>query len=238
MSEALPTPPNVIAFPFRAHEAADARVDASDLSLSDERLRIARELHDVVGYSFATIAIQAEIAARALEQRPEQARMALEEIRSASSQTLRELRGILGMLRNLGDSDASRHGLNTLDELAATTTAAGLPTSVEIEGRVRSVPAAVDLAAFRIVQESLTNVLRHARAGSALVTVGYERDCITVQVDDDGSCSCSPISCAPGYGIAGMRERAAALGGELHAGWRDEDGGFRVQARLPVLGRP
>jgi signal transduction histidine kinase len=235
MSEALPTPPNVIAFPLRVHEAEDGWDDAPDASLSEERLRIARELHDVVGYSFATIAIQADVAARALELRPEQARLALDGIRSASTQTQRELREILEMLRNLGDSAASPHGLSTLDELAATTTAAGVPTRVEVEGPARRVPAAVDLAVFRIVQESLTNVLRHARAGSALVTIGYERDCITVRVDDDGSCS--QLSCAPGYGIAGMRERAAALGGELQAG-RHDGGGFRVQARLPVLGRP
>jgi signal transduction histidine kinase len=236
MSEALPTPPNVIAFPLRMHTAEHAQVDAPNVIRSEERLRIARELHDVVGYSFATIAIQADVACRALEQHPEQARLALDGIRSASSQTLRELRGILGMLRSLDDSPASPHGVSTLDELAATTTAAGVPTRVQIRGRVRSLPPAVDLAAFRIVQESLTNVLRHARAGSALVTIGYERDCITVQVDDDGSCS--PISRAPSYGIAGMRERAAALGGELEAGPRHEGGGFQVQARLPVLGRP
>jgi signal transduction histidine kinase len=236
MSEALPTPPNVIAFPLRVHKAEHAPVDAPDVSLSEERLRIARELHDVVGYSFATIAIQADVASRTLEQHPERARLALDGIRSASTKTLRELRGILEMLRSRDDSPASPHGLSTLDWLAATTTASGVPTRVQIRGRVRSLPPVVDLAAFRIVQESLTNVLRHARAGTALVTIGYERDCITVQVDDDGSRS--PISRTPGYGISGMRERAAALGGELEAGWLHENGGFRVQARLPVLGRP
>jgi signal transduction histidine kinase len=236
MSEALPTPPNVIAFPLRVHKAERAQADVPNVSLSEERLRIARELHDVVGYSFATIAIQAEVAARALEERPEQARLALDGIRSASSQTLRELREILGMLRRLDDSPASRHGLSELDELAATTTAAGVPTRVQIRGHVRSLPPAVDLAAFRIVQESLTNVLRHAHAGSALVTIGYERDSITVQIADDGSCAAT--SSAPGYGIAGMRERAAAVGGELETGTQPGGSGFRVRARLPVLGRP
>jgi signal transduction histidine kinase len=237
MSEALSTPSNVITFPLRPpHKAEHAHDDGCRLGVSEERLRIARELHDVVGYSFATISIQADVAARALEQHPEQARLALEGIRSASSQALQELRGVLGMLRSLDDSLASPHGLTTLDELAATTSAAGVPTRVQIQGHMRSLPPTVDLAAFRIVQESLTNVLRHARARSAKVTVGYERDCVTVQVDDDGPCA--TISRAPGYGIAGMRERAAALGGELEAGRRPGGNGFRVRARLPVLGRP
>jgi signal transduction histidine kinase len=236
MSEALPTPPNVINFPLRPHKAEHAHDDGCRLGVSEERLRIARELHDAVGYGFATISIQADVASRALEQHPEQARLALEGIRSASSQALRELRGVLGMLRSLDDSLASPQGLTTLDELAATTSAAGLPTRVRIQGHMRSLPPAVDLTVFRIVQESLTNVLRHARAGSAMVTIGYERDCVTVQVDDDGPCAAS--SRTPGYGIAGMRERAAALGGELEAGRRPGGSGFRVRARLPVLGRP
>jgi signal transduction histidine kinase len=211
-------------------------------AVSEERVRIARELHDVVAYSFATISVQAGVAAHVLEEQPEQAAEALAAIKSASKEALGELRVILGMLRCVDavESPLSAPGLARLDALAASTTASGVPTHARVEGRPRQLPSAVDLAAFRIVQESLANILRHAGPASAVVTIRYERDGLTVEVEDDGGGTAGG-NCAPsegsGHGIAGMGERARALGGEFEAGPRPH-GGFRVRARLPVLGRP
>jgi signal transduction histidine kinase len=241
MSEALSSPSNVIEFPgwrIRTDRSSELEVQRA---VSEERLRIARELHDVVASSFATISVQAGVAVHVLDQQSAQAVEALEAIKSASKEALGELRTILGMLRT-DDDDAARPsapGLGRLDALAANTTAAGVPTQVRLEGRPRPVPAVVDLTAFRIVQESLANVLRHAGPASAVVTISYERDRLTIEVADDGR-GAARSSCEPsegsGNGIAGMGERALALGGQFEADARPE-GGFRVRASLPVLGR-
>jgi signal transduction histidine kinase len=241
MSEALSSPSNVIEFPawrLRTDRSSELEVQHA---VSEERLRIARELHDVVASSFATISVQAGVAVHVLEEQPAQAAEALKAIKSASKEALGELRTILGMLRAVDDDDArpSTPGLGRLDALAANTTAAGVPTQVRLEGRPRSLPAVVDLTAFRIVQESLANVLRHAGQASAVVTVTYERDRLTIEVADDGlgaARSDREPSEGSGNGIAGMGERALALGGEFEANARPE-GGFRVRASLPVLGR-
>jgi signal transduction histidine kinase len=241
MSEALSSPSNVIEFPgwrLRADRSPELEVQQA---VSEERLRIARELHDVVASSFATISVQAGVAVHVLEEQPAQVVEALEAIKSASKEAQDELRAILGMLRSFEDDEVrpSAPGLGRLDALAARTTAAGVTTQVRVEGRTRPLPAAVDLTAFRIVQESLSNVLRHAGPASAVVTISYKRDRLTVEVEDDG-CGDARSNGEPsegsGNGIAGMRERAFALGGEFEAERRPE-GGFRVRARLPVLGR-
>jgi signal transduction histidine kinase len=224
---------------------------------SDERLRIARELHDVLAHNISLINVQAGVALHLMDDDPEQARTALTAIKQASKDTLRELRATLGMLRGVDEEVPRRPtpGLADLPELARQAGTTGLRVTVEVEGERRPLPAPVDLAAYRIVQEALTNVRKHAAAATATVHLSYSAAALTVRVDDDGtggSASGSsgsggrsgggPVEPGPGSaesgggnGIAGMRERAAALGGTLTAGPRSE-GGFRVVARLPVAG--
>jgi signal transduction histidine kinase len=218
----------------RASSESQALVDA-------ERLRIARELHDVVAFSFATIGIQAGVAVHLANKRPDVAAEALREIKAISGEASRELRAILGVLRRTaGAGDAPFHGVAAFDSLAATTSGAGLPTRVVVSGRARSLPPAVDRAAYRIAREALTNALRHAGPASAVVTVRYEPDRLVIEVLDDGrGAERGPAEPAPGggHGIAGMRERALALGGELDAGSQPL-GGFRVRASLPVGVQP
>jgi signal transduction histidine kinase len=215
-------------------EEAQGLVDA-------ERLRIARELHDVVAYSFATINIQAGAAVHVKDDRPEEMAEALRAIRALSTEASRELRAILGVLRRVDGADAepARRELDRLDALAASITSAGLPTQVVRSGRPRPLPQAVDLAAYRIVQEALTNALRHAGPASASVSVDYGPDRLTLTIVDDGPGAAPAIpepSAGSGHGIAGMRERARAIGGELEAGPR-RFGGFRVSASLPLGGQ-
>lgn len=213
----------------RAPHDAEVLVDA-------ERMRIARELHDVVAYSFATISVQAGVGAHVADESPDKAAEALRAIKAISGEASREMRAILGVLRRPGAGDAPLHGLARLDTLAATTTGAGLPTRVVVSGRARSLPPAVDRAAYRIVQEALTNALRHAGPASAAVTVGYEPDRLVILVLDDGrrpERSHREPEVGGGHGIDGMRERALALGGDLEAGPQPA-GGFRVRASLPV----
>jgi signal transduction histidine kinase len=202
---------------------------------SDERLRIARELHDVVAHNISLINVQAGSALHLMDQQPERARAALSAIKDASKETLVELRSVLGVLRQV-DEEAPRSpapGLAHLDDVVARANSAGLPVQVEVEGAANGLPPGVDRAAYRIVQEALTNVTRHAGPARAMVRISYgERD-LVVQVDDDGIGAPGNGVVSPGNGILGMRERAAALGGEVQAGPRP-DGGFRVRAWLPV----
>lgn len=203
--------------------------------IAGERLRIARELHDVMSFSFATISVQAGVAAHVADDRPEQAVEALRAIKAISGEASRELRGILGLLRSPGSAEAAGQGLARLDALAATTTSAGLPTRVVVSGPIDRPSAAVAAAAYRIVQEALTNALRHAGAASASVVVACEAERVIVEVLDDGRGLPERPRARPpgsGHGIAGMRERAQALGGALEAGPVAE-GGFRVRACLP-----
>lgn len=210
---------------------------ANTRGLADsERLHIARELHDIVAHSFATINVQAGVAAHVAGDRPDQAVEALRAIKEISGEASRELRAILGVMRTTEPTEIPLHGLARLNTLAATTTAAGLPTRVVVSGRARSLPPAVDRAIYRIAQESLTNALRHAGASSASVTVGFEPGRIVLEVLDDGpgpGQSHGEPEPGGGHGIVGMRERALALGGELDAGFHPL-GGFRVRASLPL----
>jgi signal transduction histidine kinase len=214
----------------RASDEANALVEA-------ERLRIARELHDVISFSFATISVQAGVAVRLADERPDKAAEALRAIKAISGEAARELRAILGVLRRSARAgDAPFHGVAGLDTLAGTATGAGLPTRVVVSGRARSLPPTVDRAAYRIAQESLTNALRHAGPASAVVTVRYEADRLVIEVLDDGrgpERSDRGPEPGGGHGIAGMRERVLALGGELDAG-PHPGGGFRVRASLPI----
>jgi signal transduction histidine kinase len=203
-----------------------------------ERLRIARELHDVVAYSFATISVQAGVGAHVADTRPDKAAEALRIIKEISGDASRELRAILGILRRADgdDRDPLGHGLAEIARLASTTTDAGLTTSVTVSGRARPLPPALDRAAYRIVQEALTNALRHAGPATASVSLVYEPERLILDIVDDGQGS-SPNSDDPmpgfGHGIAGMRERALAVGGELEAAPQPA-GGFRVRATLPL----
>jgi signal transduction histidine kinase len=200
-------------------------------------MRIARDLHDVVAFSFATISVQAGVAVHLADDRPDAAAEALRTIKAISVEASRELRGIVGVLRRTASAgDAPFHGVAALDALAAATSGAGLPTRVVVSGRARSLPPAVDRAAYRIAQEALTNALRHAGPASAVVTARYEPGRLVIEVRDDGrgpARSDREPEPGRGHGIAGMRERALALGGELDAG-PDPLGGFRVRAALPV----
>jgi signal transduction histidine kinase len=204
---------------------------------SEERLRIARELHDVVAHNISLINVQAGSALHLIDQQPERARTALSAIKVASKETLVELRSVLGVLRQV-DEAAPRSpapGLGRLDEIVSRATSAGLPVAVEVEGASNGLPPGVDRAAYRIVQEALTNVTRHAGPARATVRISYgERD-VVLQIDDDGLGGTTNGSPSAGNGILGMRERAAALGGTVQTGPRP-GGGFRVRAWLPVDG--
>jgi len=219
----------------RAYELAHTRAEEARHRASQERLRIARELHDVLAHNISLINVQAGVALHLMDEQPEQARTALTAIKQASNEALGELRSVLDILREGHEAPprSPTSGLARLDELVAKTEAAGLRVTTRVDGSPRPLPQRVDLAAFRIVQEALTNVTRHAGEASATISIDYgERD-LTVQVEDDGRGRASDMTTGAGKGIAGMRERAAALDGELEAGPLD-DGGFRVRARLPL----
>jgi signal transduction histidine kinase len=218
----------------RSEETARTREEEALRRATEERLRIARELHDVLAHNISMINVQAGVALHLLDERPEQARPALTAIKQASKDALTELRSVLGVLRRV-DDDGSRDPAPTLarvDDLISRAGATGLEVRKRVEGDVRPLPAPVDVAAFRIVQEALTNIVRHAGASAATVTVTYDDDAVTVQVDDDGRGS-ETASLGSGSGIVGMRERAESVGGMLEAG-PETEGGFRVRARLPL----
>jgi signal transduction histidine kinase len=217
----------------QAARALDARRQASE-----ERLQMARDLHDVIGHNISLINVQAGVGLDLMDTRPQQARAALAAIKTVSKDALDELRTMLAALRQ-GDADAPRApapGLDRLDDLAELTRAAGIPVTVQIIGEASSLPAAVGQAAYRIVQESLTNVARHAGPASATVRLAHGPDGLDIEVCDDGHpAGTNGASPGAGSGIAGMRERAAALGGLLKAGPRP-GGGFVVTAHLPLGG--
>jgi signal transduction histidine kinase len=218
--------------------AARTREEESRRKAGEERMRIARELHDVLAHNISLINVQAGVALHLIDEQPEQARTALAAIKQASREALGELRSVLDVLRH-GEDGAPRSpapGLAQLDELVRRTTAAGIPVRSTVTGTPRPLPGSVDVAAYRIVQEALTNVVRHAGPARAAVTLTYADDGLTVQVDDDGR---TPVrrESTGGRGILGMRERVSALGGRIEAGLRPE-GGFRVRAWLPLDGEP
>ena len=223
----------------RMSEAARTRAEEARRRASEERLRIARELHDVLAHNISLINVQAGVALHLIDDRPEQARTALAAIKDASNEALGELRSVLDILRQGGEEPprAPAPGLAEIDDLVSRTKAAGLDVRTRVEGTPRDLPSGVDLAAFRIVQEALTNVTRHAGRAHAEVTVAYGERELVVQIDDDGRGATETTApMGTGSGIAGMRERVAALGGDLEAGPLPS-GGFRVRARLPYDGR-
>jgi len=206
---------------------------------SEERMRMARDLHDVVAHNISVINVQANTALHLMDRQPERARSALVTINDVSKQALTELRAVLGVLRDV-DADAPRApapGLALLSDLVDHAAAAGLAVRVEEDRPRAPLPADVDLAAYRIIQEALTNSARHSGGANATVRLGYAGRALTIEVNDDGRSRPPDRPQAQangsGNGIAGMTERAAALGGTLSAGPRPE-GGFRVRARLPL----
>lgn len=202
-----------------------------------ERVRLARELHDVVAFGFATIALQAGVAAHLADGRSGQAVEALHTIRTTSRDVLDEIRAMLGQLRDDENAGELVRGIGRLGALAESASSAGVRTSVEISGRPRPVPLALDLAVYRIVQEALANALRHCPGASATVSLVYEQDGLRLTIEDDGlGHDAKLVPDGSGYGIVGMRERAEALGGRLEAGPR-RGGGFHVHARLPFWWR-
>jgi signal transduction histidine kinase len=219
----------------RAIEVRRARQQEARRRADEERLRIARELHDVLAHNISMINVQSGVALHLIDEQPEQARTALAAINEASADALREVRSALSVLRGSSEEPprSPTAGLDGVDELVSRTNGAGLTVSLDIRGKRRPLPASVDLAAFRIVQESLTNVVRHADATTASVELDYGEAELTVQIDDDGRGDGASPSPGSGSGIAGMRERAAALGGQLEAGPLP-DQGFRVHALLPL----
>lgn len=223
----------------RERFAADvvAARERAALSASEERLRITRELHDIIGHAMSVMVVQAGVAERLLDADPERARAAVAQIGATGRTSLSEMRQVLGALRD-GDPDPGTAlprdpapGLAQLTTLAARVEAAGLPVTLTMHGEVRPLPQGLELAAYRVVQESLTNCLKHAGATRARVTVTHSWEEVRVVVEDDGTSSSQPT--ASGHGIAGMRERVAFHGGDLSAG-PGPAGGFRVEARLPV----
>jgi signal transduction histidine kinase len=222
----------------RMVEAARIREEEALRRAGEERLRIARELHDTLGHHLSLISMQSGVALHLNKELPEQARSSLAAIKQASKEALAELRSVLDILRQEGEpaSRSPTWTLARLQDVVSQAAAAGLVVRTESDGEVRPLPFAVDVAAFRIVQEALTNVARHAGPATATVRISYGDRDLSVQVDDDGR-GLSAHGSAPGSGkgLVGMRERVAALGGDLQAGPRP-GGGFRVRACLPLDG--
>ncbi|MFC7905976.1 sensor histidine kinase [Streptomyces nigra] len=226
----------VTAIRERAERAERTREEEARRRVAEERLRIARDLHDVVAHHIALVNVQAGVAAHVMDKRPDQAKEALAHVREASRSALDELRATVGLLRQSGDPEAPTEpapGLDRLDELAGTFRNAGLRVDVARADQDTTLPAAVGLAAYRVIQEALTNVQKHAGSGArAEVSVVRVGPNIEVTVLDDGSGQ-DDGTAGGGHGLLGMRERVSALRGTLTTGPR-YGGGFRVHAILPV----
>jgi signal transduction histidine kinase len=214
----------------RAEEAERTREETARRRADEERLHIARELHDSLTHQISIIKLQAEVAVHVARRRGEQVPEALLAIQEAGREATRELRATLQALRD--DDTTPPRGLDHVPELVERARTIGLDTTLTIEGQRHDVPAAVSRTVYRIVQESLTNIARHAAAATASVRIDYRPDALAIRIDDDGRAT-PDTAPEPGVGLLGMRERVTALGGRLRAEPRGE-GGFTVQAELPV----
>lgn len=226
----------VAAVEARAQLAERSVEQEAERRVTEERLRIARELHDVLGHHLALITVHAGAAADVLDDRPAAARASLTHIRGAGQAALAELRDVVVLLRRPGEPATPTEpagGLARLDELVVAFGRSGLRVDRRVIGAARPLPAAVDLTAYRVVQESLTNVAKHADGSGATVRLEYGPDQLRVVVADDGPGPRAAIG--GGHGVAGMRERVEAVGGRMDAG-PGPGGGFRVDARLPLAG--
>jgi signal transduction histidine kinase len=236
---------------LRAQDQEEKRREEAERAVAEERLRIARELHDVVAHAMSVVAVQSGVAAHVLDQRPDDARTMLATINDVSRDALDEMRRMLGVLRagsgdEAGDGTGARAPrgaelapaatLGDLPGLVGTVRSAGLEVDLAIDGDRAPLPAGVELSAYRIVQEALTNVLKHAGPAKVAVHVNYGAEALAVEVVDDGRGASTLASgvgdAAGGHGLVGMHERVLALGGTLDVGPR-RGGGFRVAATLP-----
>src|SRR5215213_4489755 len=223
----------------RTAELEQAREELARRAVVEERLRLARELHDVVAHAMSVIAVQSGVGAHVAASRPQEVGKALAAIEATSRAALEELRRLLGVLRQDSEPQASLTpvpGLADLDSLLAEVAKVGLAVRLRVEGTPSPLPPGVDLSAYRIVQEALTNVVKHAGPARAQVTIGYGDREVTVEIVDNGRGMAAPTDngrAELGHGLIGMRERVQMFDGELQAGPRP-GGGFRVAARLPL----
>jgi signal transduction histidine kinase len=222
------------------HEAAvradDEREAQASRAVAEERRRIAREMHDVVAHSVSMMVVQAGGARRILDRDPDRAVAAAELIEQTGREALAEMRRLLGVLHPGEHAEyAPQPTLHELDALVERTRVAGVPVTLAVQGERRELPAGLDLAAYRVVQEALTNVLKHGRGAPTEVHVHYRADAVEVRIADRGEGALTARLDGSGHGLVGMRERVRMYGGELHAG-RRRGGGFEVTARLPLEG--
>ncbi|MER5938157.1 sensor histidine kinase [Streptomyces sp. NPDC001928] len=219
----------------RAEHAERTREEEARLRVTEERMRIARELHDVVAHHLALANAQAGTAAHLALSNPQQTQKILTDLTGTTSSALRELKATLGLLRQNDDPDSPplepSPGLSRLPELVSACASAGVTVTVSTEGEPQPLSPGVDLTAFRIVQEALTNVTKHATTEAASVRLTYSGSRLQITVTNDGPAA--PVAQSRGFGVMGMRERAHSIGGELHAGPRPE-GGFEVTTALPL----
>jgi signal transduction histidine kinase len=224
----------------RAERLEREREEEARRAVTEERLRIARELHDVIAHSMSVIAVQSAVGNHVIDSQPAEARQALAAIEATSRSALTEMRRLLGVLRQEGEPRGSltpAPGLADLATLVSQVQDAGLKVWINVDGQRGPVPPGIDLSAYRIVQEALTNVIKHSGSSSANVTISYRPDSVTVEVTDPGAEA--PAARVPaqrtgsGHGIIGIRERVAVFGGEFTAG-PGPDGGFRVRACFPI----
>ena len=215
-----------------AQDLRERQAEREQQAIAEERGRIARELHDIVSHSISVITIQAQAVRRRLHADQPAEIDDLRDIEDTARQAMAEMRRLLGVLRADGPAAlAPQPGLEQLDRLVADTRAAGVVVDARTEGDPVALPPGLDLAAYRVVQEALTNCRKHALGASAVVTISYDHDCVEVAIENDAGEG--PVSAANGgHGLIGMRERVALYGGTLDAGPR-ADGGFAVRARLP-----
>jgi signal transduction histidine kinase len=218
----------------RARQAERTREEEARSRVDAERLRIAREVHDTVAHAIAIINVQAGVTAYMLDQRPERAREALVIIEQTSARALHEMRAVLGVLRDSDNGRVPHPGLAQVHDLTAAAREAGLDIEIDLGSHAPHLPSAVDNTAYRILQESLTNVIRHAGPTRVTIALDYDTDVLRVRVADEGGADTAEQQIEPGRGIVGMRERCELLGGQLTAGPRPH-GGFEVTARLPLV---
>ena len=221
----------------RAEERAQRTEQEALRAVADERSRITRELHDVLAHSVSVMTVQASAVRRLLKPEQEREREALMTVEETGRQALAEMRRMLGIMRSDHEvaALAPQPGLGTLPELVEQVRQSGLPVELSVEGRPVALPAGVDLSAYRIVQEALTNALKHAGPAHAWVSVRYAEADVEIEIENDGRNHGDGDGA--GHGLVGMRERVALCGGELHSGPRP-GGGFKISARLPVAGSP
>ena len=229
--------PNRPVMPFdqlQARLEAD-RAAAAKRAVAEERQRIARELHDVVAHSVSVMTVQAGAVRRLLHPEQERERLALETIEATGREALTEMRRLVGLLREQGATPefAPQPSMRAVDVLVGTVREAGLPVELDVEGEPRELPPGVDLAAYRVIQEALTNALKYAGPASAWVTVRWRESELELEIANDGRTEASGDG--GGHGLAGLRERVSLVGGSIESGPR-EGGGFVVRAHLPIGG--